>query len=162
MDPNRRYFFPVIGHNFRLTNVAAAILCAQLERLPDILAKREELCEAYDVEIEAIDELSVQQKMDWSTWTPWLASATLNSLKMGSRSELLKRLESKGVETRPFFIPVHQMPPYHDEDISDEDFPVACSVSPIGFNLPTSSKMKPRDARDVMSIVKTSLALSRA
>ena len=161
MDPNQRYFFPVIGHNFRLTNVAAAILCAQLERLPDILAKRHELCEAYDIEIGSIQELSVQQKMEWSTWTPWLASVTLDERYKGSRSKLLTQLDSRGVETRPFFIPVHQMPPYRNEEVSDIEFPVSCSVAQLGFNLPTSSNMSTQDARNIMDIVKTSLTLSR-
>src|SRR5262249_16595770 len=40
MDPNRRYYFPITGYNFRLTNLAAALLCAQLERADAILPRR--------------------------------------------------------------------------------------------------------------------------
>ena len=47
VDPDKRYFFPIVGYNYRLTNVACAILCAQLERLDRLLARRHEIYAIY-------------------------------------------------------------------------------------------------------------------
>src|SRR6202011_813090 len=47
MDPKRRYYFPVTGYNFRLTNVACAMLCAQLERHEQIVARRRAIYARY-------------------------------------------------------------------------------------------------------------------
>lgn len=154
MDPQRRYFFPVVGHNFRLTNVAAAILCAQLERLEEILDRRMSVCEAYDKQISRIEELNVQAKPTWSTWTPWFASATLNVDLADKRDELLATLGRNGVDTRPFFFPVHQMPPYIEQHGSLM-LPETDLVSKIGFNLPTSSKMTKFDVLQIMRRVES-------
>ncbi len=43
VDPERRYYFPVTGYNFRLTNLACALLCAQLERKEEIIARRRQI-----------------------------------------------------------------------------------------------------------------------
>lgn len=154
MDPERRYYFPVIGHNFRLTNVAAAILCGQLQRLGSISEKRQVVCDTYDSEILKFDGLHTQPKPTWSTWTPWLASATLARKNSKVRSSFLSLLLDKGVDTRPFFMPVHEMPPYRNTETRSLDLPVTNELSNIGFNLPTSSKMTPADVKNIMHVVK--------
>ena len=47
VDPKRRYYFPIIGYNYRLTNVACAMLCGQLERRVNILERREWIYQQY-------------------------------------------------------------------------------------------------------------------
>ena len=54
MDPDRRYYFPVTGYNFRLTNLACALLCAQLERKDEILARRREIFRRYQENLQGI------------------------------------------------------------------------------------------------------------
>jgi len=47
MDLARRYYFPIIGYNYRLTNIAAALLCAQLERAQEIISRRQAVFDFY-------------------------------------------------------------------------------------------------------------------
>jgi perosamine synthetase len=47
MDPERQYYFPITGYNFRLTNVACAMLCAQLERSEQIIERRRQIFSLY-------------------------------------------------------------------------------------------------------------------
>ena len=157
MDPKKRYFFPVIGHNFRLTNVAAAILCAQIQRLPEILERRNEVCSTYDNELSEFFGVELQPKASWSTWTPWLASILISN--GGSKREALaSNLAGHGIETRPFFIPIHLMPPYKSFAIDAPPMPVTDSLSTRGINLPTSSKMTSNDAKEISSVIKSFLA----
>src|SRR5205823_3509984 len=60
MDPQRRYYFPVTGYNFRLTNLACAILCAQLERREQVLARRRAIYSAYRRLLGGLPGLSFQ------------------------------------------------------------------------------------------------------
>jgi perosamine synthetase len=55
MDPRRRYWFPEVGYNYRLTNVAAALLCAQLERRTDLLAARWHVYQRYQESADRLD-----------------------------------------------------------------------------------------------------------
>src|SRR6185312_16727605 len=64
MDPNRRYYFPVIGYNFRLTNIACALLCAQLERRDQIVARRREIFVAYRRLLAAVAGIDFQPVAD--------------------------------------------------------------------------------------------------
>ena len=113
MDPDRRYWFPVVGYNYRLTNVACALLCAQLERREAILARRRAICAAYRRKLEGVPGVGFQPVAPWAEPAPWLFSITVDAEAFGrTRDELMAALAAEGIETRPFFIPMHQLPPY--------------------------------------------------
>lgn len=154
MDPERRYFFPVIGHNFRLTNVAAAILCAQLDRLDEILPARGAICEEYDRLLSDSILLDPQSHSKSSVWTPWLVSFVMKEGLSHHREALLAHLDSKGIETRPFFIPVHELPPYEEEARVTPPLPITTLLAQSGFNLPTASTMKISDVQEICAEIK--------
>ena len=88
MDPQRRYYFPVTGYNFRLTNVAAAILCAQLERREEIVATRTALFDRYKELLAPIRGVGFQPVAPWRgcrrgcsppRWTPRSSAARATS-----------------------------------------------------------------------------------
>lgn len=152
MDPNRRYWFPIIGHNFRLTNISAAILCAQLERLETILNDRNSVCDQYESCFDSVEEIISQPKQPWATWTPWFSSFRLNKDSGISRDSLLTSLLEKGIDTRPFFIPAHTLPAFRDLPSSkDFDFPFTFELAESGFNLPTYSGLTNQDVDFICS-----------
>lgn len=135
MDPERRYYFPIMGHNFRLTNVAAAILCGQLENQSTILANRRQVYSWYDEELKGLPGISLQPRADWAELSPWLYSVLITEESAISRDGLASSLEEKGVETRPFFVPIHSLPPYASSralDMTETD-----RLARQGVNLPT-------------------------
>jgi len=143
MDPQRRYFFPVTGYNFRLTNLAAAILCAQLERREEILEARARVFRAYDELLDGIPGIRFQPIAPWAERTPWLYSITVDSDEYGrSRDELASLLSESGIETRPFFMALHRLPPFRQESrLRGESLPLTDSLSESGMNLPTFSAL---------------------
>lgn len=135
MDPLRRYYFPIIGHNFRLTNVAAAILCGQLENQATILANRRRVYSWYEEELTGLPGISLQPRAAWAELSPWLYSVLVTEEAAISRDELASSLEGRGVETRPFFVPIHSLPPYASSralDMTETD-----RLARQGINLPT-------------------------
>ena len=66
--------FPIIGFNYRMTNVAAAILCGHLERRNEILARRQEIVALYDKQLTTIPGIYIRTNASWATVSPWLAS----------------------------------------------------------------------------------------
>jgi perosamine synthetase len=74
MDPSRRYWHPVIGYNYRMTNMAAAIGLAQLERVQWQLDRRHELAAWYREELAHTDVLSLQAEKDWGRHVWWMFS----------------------------------------------------------------------------------------
>jgi perosamine synthetase len=143
MDPQRRYYFPVTGHNFRLTNVGAAMLCAQLERKDEILAKRRAIYAVYDDLLSGIDGIGRQPASDWATVAPWLYCITIDEKVFGfSRDQVMEELRRQGLDSRPFFIPLHTLPPFAKESqLRGEHLPVTDTLGATGMNLPTYPDM---------------------
>lgn len=151
MDPDRRYYFPVTGYNFRLTNLACAILCGQLERKGELLEKRDTIIERYRERLGSLAGLVMQPCASWATISPWLFSMLVDEAVFGvSRDKLAEVLAENGVETRPFFIPLHRLPPFRDRHA---DLPVTESLSKAGINLPTYSQLSLDEVDHVCDLV---------
>jgi perosamine synthetase len=143
MDPKRRYYFPVTGYNFRLTNVACAVLCAQLERRDHLLQRRRHIYSRYREQLAGASGIGFQPCAAWATISPWLFSMTLETAAAGvSRDQLIAKLAERGIETRPFFIPLHTLPPFREGSRHrGEDLPLTRQLAACGLNLPTYSTM---------------------
>lgn len=155
MDPRRRYFFPVVGYNYRLTNVAAAILCAQMERRDELLARRHALYREYDAEFGRDDRVELQVVDTRAVRSPWLYTMLVAPDAGVTRDDVTDALSILGVETRPMFIPLHTLPPY--AHLSTPPLPVTLNLAERGFSLPTSSTLDPEDAREVAARVRQAL-----
>jgi perosamine synthetase len=155
VDPTRRYFFPVTGYNFRITNVACALLCAQLARATEIIERRWEIYHQYDELLSGIPGLGFQPVADWANRTPWLYCITIDSDAFGtSRDGLAQQLERAGIDSRPFFIPLHTLPPFREASRGRSDhLPITERLASSGLNLPTHASLTEEDlARIVRAI----------
>jgi len=134
MDPERRYWFPVVGYNYRMTNIAAAIGLGQLERIEDHLAARRRIAEGYDRRLRNARSLSLPKTEPWAEHVYWMYTVLLQGATR-SRDEVMTRLEAEGIETRPVFYPLHTLPPYQAQAL--KPYPRALSIAERGLNLPT-------------------------
>lgn len=141
MDPARRYWFPIVGYNYRMTNIQAAIGLAQLERIEWFIEKKREVAALYD---EAMRWLPVTtpREADWAKSVYWLYSVCLP--KEFDRDQIMAQLLEQGIETRPFFHPMHQLPPYFQRD-GDSTLPITANLAARGINLPSSALLTCED-----------------
>jgi perosamine synthetase len=132
---DRTYWHPVIGYNYRMTNVEAAIGVAQLEGLEERLARRAAIAERYRSNLSSVPGLELQRPSSGSRHANWLVGAALPVRTAVERDHIAAQLLECGIETRPFFFPIHTMPPYAREDTNP--LPVAEDLSGRGLCLPT-------------------------
>jgi perosamine synthetase len=158
MDPQRRYYFPITGYNFRITNIACALLCAQLERRESIIARRQWIFDQYRDRLESIPGINHQPVASWAKPAHWLFCITVDEGKYGcSRDELMALLEKKGIETRPFFIPLHKLPPFREESrLRKEHLPVTDRLGATGINLPTFASLSEQQIETICEALRTS------
>ena len=142
-DPNRRYWFVEIGYNYRMTNIEAAIGLAQLEQIEKHIAERRKVAAWYMEELKGMEDvLSIQKVTDGAESVWWMFSVLLNDNAKISRDKLMDKLREDGIETRPLFYPMHQMPVYEDPEAR---CPVCEKVSARGLNLPTHALLTRED-----------------
>jgi perosamine synthetase len=135
VDPLRRYWFPVIGYNYRLTNVAAAIGLAQLEMATWHMQRRWEIASWYREELEGLRGVVWQAERPWARHAYWMCTVLVDDA-VADRDHVMARLAEQGIETRPIFYPLHTLPPYQTSD-STSPFPVAERLARQGLSLPT-------------------------
>lgn len=151
VDPERRYFFPITGYNYRLTNLACALLCAQLERAGEMLARRRGIYARYREALQGVPGITFQPQASWAELSPWLFCVTVEAKAYGrTRDELAALLADQGIETRPFFRPLHRLPMFLEESRRRcEVLPVTDRLADEGLNLPTFTRMKDADVEAV-------------
>jgi perosamine synthetase len=135
MDPTRRYWHPVVGYNYRMTNIAAAIGLAQLERVHWQLERRQELAAWYREELGSVGVLTCQAEKAWARHVWWMFSVLVSEGTV-DRDDVMDAMRRRGIETRPIVHPLHTLPPYLDANVG-QPFPVAEAIARCGINLPT-------------------------
>jgi perosamine synthetase len=136
MDPNRRYWHPIVGYNYRMMNLPAAIGLAQLEKIDQQLDLRSRIAELYRERLQEITGLAWQTEQTWARHVYWMFSVVLKQEIWQNRDFVIEMLGKQGIETRPVFYPAHSFPPYINS-VGDETFPTAENLSGNGISLPT-------------------------
>jgi len=102
--PTKKYIHDRLGHNYRMTNVQAAILLGQLEILPEILEKKKNIFDFYKKEFALMRNVEVQQVEEGCTPSNWMMGVRLRS--RGGYASLQNFLADKGIDSRPMFYPM--------------------------------------------------------
>lgn len=157
MDPERRYHFPIVGFNYRMSNLTAALACGQMERRNDLLARREAVLRVYGDMLERVTGITCRRDASWADAVPWLFAVLVDRESFGiDRDGLAAALAARGVETRPMFLPLHTMPPYRRSAARRKlARPVSEWLGATGLMLPVHPLMTEDDAVFVCDAIVT-------
>ena len=136
-DPQNRYHHKVIGYNYRMTNLQAALGLAQVERAEHLLQCKRMIADQYRTGLAGLP-LVQQQTQAWAQPVFWMVSVLAGTDCPLTASDVRSRLSELGVETRPFFVPIPRLLPY----ASDEAFPVSEQLAAQGINLPSGPRIE--------------------
>ena len=154
MRPEKRYWHQVIGYNYRMTNMQASLGIVQLKKLDNIISIKRKIAQEYQSLLE--DKLTVQvdPPNGWSVF--WLFSVLAHN--QTERNRIMSYLKQTQIETRPFFFPVHTMPPYRQFFKNGREFPVSNNISRIGINLPSFPRLSSTDIKNIGGRIAEALA----
>ncbi|PZP27310.1 MAG: perosamine synthetase [Roseateles depolymerans] len=128
---HREYWHDVVGYNYRMTNIEAAIGLAQLERADEFIAKKRALAERYRSGLRGLP-IEVHAEAPDTVHSYWMVSILVERAEQ--RDALREHLKAQGIETRPLFYPVHTMPMYSR---NYRKHSVAEDLAWRGINLPS-------------------------
>ncbi len=152
MSRERKYYHEVVGYNYRMTNMQAAIGVAQLEHIDEILLWRSELEQKYRKVLAGIPRLQLQKNnLANRKKIAWLISVLINENK---RDMILSNLKENNIDARAFFIPLSEMEIYKEYA---RDCIRSKKISKMGLNLPTTFEIDDSKIEKIVSIINTVL-----
>jgi len=149
MNRKRFYWHTQIGHNFRLTNLQAAVGCAQLERADRILNDRKRVYKTYQKFLSAIPGIALQEFESQVQPIVWAVALKIDPRVFPSRDRLMARMLKKGIETRPGFYPFATMPVYRK--YTDKRLTVSLETGARVLSLPSFPQLKEEEIAQVCS-----------
>jgi perosamine synthetase len=126
----------MIGYNYRMPNINAALGCAQLEKLPEYLAIKRQLAKRYQSLFSKIDGVEIVLEPDFAQSNYWLNAILLAPEYMGKRDELLAQTNKSGIMTRPVWNLMYTLSMFHDSPRMECQ--VAESIASRLINIPSS------------------------
>jgi len=155
-SPERRFLHTDIGFNYRMTNIQAAIGLAQLEHIDEFVEMRRRNAYLYNSRLKDVPGITLPPEKEWAKNVYWMYSILIEENEFGmSRDELMERLKGRGIETRTFFIPMHQQPALLNLGLfKGERYPVAEEISERGLYLPSSSGLKEEEIEYICDIIR--------
>jgi len=154
----QRFLHTELGHNFRLTNMQAAIGLGQLERMDEIIAKKRWMGQAYTERLQGIPGLQLPVEESWAKQVYWMYGIVLDRNTVFDAVQFAQKLKNKGVETRPFFLGMHEQPVFKKMGLfHNEQYPVAEFIARQGLYLPSGLTLNEEQIDQVCDAVKTVL-----
>ncbi|MCD4670823.1 MAG: DegT/DnrJ/EryC1/StrS family aminotransferase [Actinomycetia bacterium] len=132
MSEDKRYWHTEVGFNYRMTNLQASLGVAQFERINELLLKKKEIFEWYQYKLKDIENIKLNFQKENCKNVYWMICVEIIGFTEKQRDALLVNLKEKGIDGRPFFYPVSDMPMYNKADT-----PIAHKIYQRGFNLPS-------------------------
>lgn len=146
----KRYWHDELGFNYRMTNLAAAIGVAQIERLPEIRARKQQIAAFYKQAL-ANSGVSFQELPPGLDSGEWMVSLLLPA--SADRDRVMHDMAGLGVDTRPVFYCAHEMPMY----ATGQSLPVSSDISRRGISLPSYPDLTDADLERVVDALKSAM-----
>jgi perosamine synthetase len=155
----RRFYHTELGHNFRLTNLQAAIGVAQVQRMPETIQRKRWMGETYTQRLKHLSMLQLPVEEPWARQVYWMYGLVLDESTGMEAVEFARRLWLEGVETRPFFLGIHEQPVYTSQGLfKGEKYPIAERIARQGLYLPSGVALSPAQLDEVCRAVEKVLA----
>ncbi len=137
-QPDRRFYHERLGYNYRLTNLQASLGFSQIERMEEIVQKKRAMAASYTEALKGIAGIQLPIEESWARSVYWMYGIVLSDSIPMDAVELAAAMEKRGIETRPFFLGMHEQPVLQKSGLfAGECYPVAERLARRGLYLPS-------------------------
>jgi perosamine synthetase len=156
-QPSRRFRHEEVGFNFRLTSLQAALALPQIDRIEALLERKRRTAEDYGRQLEGLP-LQLPVEREWARSSFWMYGVVLHESAGLDAGELACHLAGAGVETRPFFLGMHEQPALQARGLfAGERYPVAERLARRGLYLPSGLGLTDAERARVGKAVRSAL-----
>ena len=160
---NERFVHEEVGFNYRLTNVQAAIGCAQMENVSKLVEARRNVGLKYNKILTGTRGIIIPTERANIKDVFWMYGVVLSDETNLTKEEVMFELDKIGIETRSFFVPMHKQPAFYRKTVENAPncegrFPVADRIGSRGLYLPSSSDITDEEISQVCIALKKILS----
>jgi perosamine synthetase len=141
---NARFKSEQLGYNYRLGSMQAALASSQIDRIESIIKRKRQIAAHYDKNLHEKNNIQIPVKQnEFGKNSYWVYGVLLRGKFKGKANSIRSTLKNLGIDTRPFFQPLHSQPVLKKYGLScKEKFPIATELSVSGFYLPNGLDLK--------------------
>lgn len=151
VSQKRKYYYPHLGFNYRMTNLQAALGLAQLKKIDYIINRKVEIAALYKKCLEPlVPKIILAPETSWAKNVFWMYSILVPRKYSKGSNRLISGLKKRGIDSRPFFFPCHRTPRYNCGD----HLPVADFLAKSGLNLPSSVNLHDEQVKFICDSIK--------
>ncbi len=159
-DDPLEYVHGAVGYNYRLTNMLAAMGCAQMEQLDKFIEAKRRIATRYREALASLPGIRLPQEAEWAFSTYWMYTALIDEKELGMDSrELIRDLGARKIQTRPLWQPMHRSPAH--KNVGSPACPVSDSLHRQGVSLPCSVGLSESAQGQVIEAMKALLGKDR-
>lgn len=149
-----RYNHTDLSWNYRFTNIQAALGLSQLKRIRNIVKRKREIGKFYYNHFKENKYMQIQPyKLKYATNIYWVFGIVLKNKFKNRKTEILKKLLNKGIDTRSFFWPMHKQTIFKKMGLfKKESYPVAENLAKNGFYLPSGLGLSNKQLKYIVRI----------
>jgi len=152
---DRRFWHTELGHNFRMTNMQAAVGLGQAERVDEIVERKRWMGKSYTERLTGIPGLKLPIEQPWAKHVYWMYAVELEDSAGFDATQFAEKLLERGVQTRPFFVGMHDQPALRDRGLFEgEQYPVTDRISRQGLYLPSGMALSESQLGQVCEAVR--------
>ena len=164
MDKSKRYWHKYVGYNYRMTNLQAAIGLAQIEQFPMFTEKRKIIWNSYRKLLGNYDYFDFQLSRTDHCPASWLFTLLISEYESIPIDEIISRLKDFGIESRPVFFPMSEMPSFAEHAVIHKD-PNCKNISRRGLSLPSSISLTEEEIKyisnSLLNILNIDISLNK-
>jgi perosamine synthetase len=154
----QRFLHDELGYNFRLTNLQAALGVGQIERMGSIIDRKRAIAAAYSNRLKDLPGISLPVEEPWANSVYWVYGIVLDQTTRLTAQQMMDRLKGSGIETRPFFLGMHEQPVFQQMGLfAKERYPVAENLARMGFYIPSGLTITEQQLEMVADAVRNCL-----
>lgn len=151
-DPDHKLFWMRnYGYKYKMSNLQAAMGCAQLERVDELVTNKREVFSWYQEELEDIPEIALNAEQSYVKNSYWMPTVVF--YKAPNRDEIIDHLKKNGIDARPFFYPLSSLPMFQSLKENETSY----RIGHKGINLPSHLNVSKDDVERICHLIKSIL-----
>ncbi len=150
MKKEKKYWHEVLGYNYRLTNIQAALGCSQLKRIKNFLKIKRRNAKTYKTLLKDTPWIILPVEKKYAVGSYWMFSILI---KNRNRDFIIDKLKKNNIESRTFFYPISNQPIYKNK-VDGKNLNISRRVAYQGLNLPSSTKLTKKEIENICQILR--------